>query len=70
MTYVYNDPSEFKDDALKGFAAAYPQYVSRVEGASGFTPGGRTAGGEGQPGHWWRLGALPVVQRRRGYRIR
>src|SRR5215212_799237 len=40
MTYVYNDPSEFKNDALKGFAAAYPQYVSRVEGASGFTRAG------------------------------
>jgi dihydroxyacetone kinase len=40
MTYVYNDPAEFKEDALKGFAAAYPQYVSRVEGASGFTRAG------------------------------
>ncbi|HZA31381.1 MAG TPA: dihydroxyacetone kinase family protein, partial [Propionibacteriaceae bacterium] len=40
MTYVYNDPTEFKNDALKGFAAAYPQYVSRVEGASGFTRAG------------------------------
>jgi D-erythrulose 4-kinase len=33
MTYVYNDPAEFKSDVLKGFAAAYPQYVQRVEGA-------------------------------------
>jgi dihydroxyacetone kinase len=40
MTYVYNDPAEFKNDALKGFAAAYPQYVSPVEGASGFTRAG------------------------------
>src|SRR5919112_1791242 len=40
MTYVYNDPAEFKDDVLKGFAAAYPQYVSRVEGASGFVRAG------------------------------
>src|ERR671921_1204113 len=40
MTYVYNDPTEFKNDALKGFAAAYPGYVSRVEGASGFTRAG------------------------------
>jgi dihydroxyacetone kinase len=40
MTYVYNDPAEFKNDVLKGFAAAYPQYVSRVEGASGFTRAG------------------------------
>src|SRR5215210_5463752 len=40
MTYVYNDPAEFKNDVLKGFAAAYPQYVSRVEGASGFVRAG------------------------------
>lgn len=40
MTYVYNDPAEFKNDVLKGFAAAYPQHVSRVEGASGFTRAG------------------------------
>ena len=40
MTYVYNDPAEFKNDALRGFAAAYPHYVSRVEGASGFTRAG------------------------------
>src|SRR5919112_139126 len=40
MTYVYNDPGEFKNDVLKGFAAAYPGYVSRVEGASGFTRAG------------------------------
>lgn len=40
MTYVYNDPVEFKDDVLKGFAAAYPQYVSRVERASGFIRAG------------------------------
>ena len=23
MTHVYNDPAEFKDDVLRGFAAAY-----------------------------------------------
>jgi len=40
VTYVYNDPVEFKDDVLKGFAAAYPQYVSRVERASGFIRAG------------------------------
>jgi len=40
MTYVYNDPAEFKDDVIKGFAAAYPQYVQRVEGASGFVCAG------------------------------
>ena len=36
MTHVYNDPAEFPSDVIKGFAAAYPQYVQRVEGASGF----------------------------------
>jgi dihydroxyacetone kinase len=40
MTYVYNDPAEFKDDVFTGFAAAYPRYVSRVEGASGFVRAG------------------------------
>jgi dihydroxyacetone kinase len=40
VTYVYNDPADFKNDVLKGFAAAYPQYVSRVQGASGFTRAG------------------------------
>jgi hypothetical protein len=33
MTYIYNGPAEFKNDVSKGFAAAYPQYVQRVEGA-------------------------------------
>jgi D-erythrulose 4-kinase len=36
MTHVYNDPAEFPSDVINGFAAAYPQYVQRVEGASGF----------------------------------
>ncbi len=40
MTHVYNDPAKFKDDILRGFAAAYPQYVSRVENASGFVRAG------------------------------
>jgi dihydroxyacetone kinase len=40
MTYVFNDPSEFKDDVLRGFAAAYPEYVQRVPGASGFVRAG------------------------------
>ena len=87
MTYVYNDPTEFKNDALKGFAAAYPQYVSRVEGASGFTRAGGPLEGKvslvigGGSGHYPSYNgvvgtgfadgaALPVVQRRRGYRIR
>ena len=40
MTYVYNDPAQFKDDVLRGFAAAFSQYVQRVEGASGFVRAG------------------------------
>jgi D-erythrulose 4-kinase len=40
MTHIYNDPAEFASDVIKGFAAAYPQYVQRVEGASGFVRAG------------------------------
>jgi D-erythrulose 4-kinase len=40
MTHIYNDPAEFKNDVIKGFAAAYPQYVQRVEAASGFVRAG------------------------------
>jgi D-erythrulose 4-kinase len=40
MTHIYNDPAEFPSDVIKGFAAAYPQYVQRVEGASGFVRAG------------------------------
>jgi D-erythrulose 4-kinase len=40
MTQIYNDPAEFPNDVIKGFAAAYPQYVQRVEGASGFVRAG------------------------------
>lgn len=40
MTHVYNDPANFKEDVLRGFALAFPQYVGRVEGASGFVRAG------------------------------
>ena len=40
MTYIYNDPAEFKNDVIRGFAAAYPQYVDRVPDASGFVRAG------------------------------
>ena len=40
MTHIYDDPAEFKNDVIKGFAAAYPQYVQRVTGASGFVRAG------------------------------
>jgi dihydroxyacetone kinase len=40
MTHLYNDPAEFPSDVINGFSAAYPQYVQRVEGASGFVRAG------------------------------
>jgi dihydroxyacetone kinase len=40
MTHIYNDPAEFPSDVIMGFAAAYPQYVQRVEDASGFVRAG------------------------------
>ncbi|MCW2810698.1 MAG: Glycerone kinase [Friedmanniella sp.] len=40
MTHVYNDPATFKDDVIRGFALAYPRYVQRVAGASGFVRAG------------------------------
>ncbi len=40
MTHVYKDPAAFKDDVIRGFAAAYPGHVQRVEGASGFVRAG------------------------------
>jgi D-erythrulose 4-kinase len=40
MTHLYNDPAEFPNDVIRGFTAAYPQYVQRVEGASGFVRAG------------------------------
>ena len=40
MTHLYNDPAEFPNEVIQGFAAAYPQYVQRVEGASGFVRAG------------------------------
>jgi dihydroxyacetone kinase len=46
MTRIYNDPAEFKSDVIKGFAAAYPQYVQRVEGASGFVRAGGSLDGK------------------------
>ncbi len=36
MTHVYNDPANFKEDVLRGFALAYPGHVQRVDGAAGF----------------------------------
>jgi len=45
VTHVHNDPAHFKDEVLRGFAAAYPHLVERVEGAAGFVrAGGPTEG--------------------------
>jgi hypothetical protein len=57
MTHVYNDPAEFPSDVIKGFAAAYPQYVQRVEGASGFV----RAGGPLEGRSAWSLAAVPAT---------
>ncbi|WP_427383517.1 dihydroxyacetone kinase family protein [Janibacter sp. G56] len=40
MTHVFDDPAQFKDDVLRGFAAAHPRHVSRVPDASGFVRAG------------------------------
>jgi dihydroxyacetone kinase len=40
MTHVYNDPANFKEDVLRGFALAHPTHVQRVQGASGFVRAG------------------------------
>jgi D-erythrulose 4-kinase len=45
MTHVHNDPAEFKNEVIRGFALAYPGYVERVPDASGFVrAGGVTEG--------------------------
>ena len=35
MTKLYNDPTQFKDELIDGFVAAYSRYVKRVPNASG-----------------------------------
>jgi dihydroxyacetone kinase len=40
VTYLYDDPTRFKDDVITGFGAAYARYVERVPGASGFVRAG------------------------------
>lgn len=54
MTYLFNDPTEFTDELIEGFAAAYPQWVRRVRGGvvrAAETPPGQvalvTGGGSG-----------------------
>ena len=35
MTKLFNDPTNFREELIDGFAAAYRRYVKRVPGASG-----------------------------------
>ena len=44
MTRVFDDPAAFADEALVGFAAAYPDHVARVEG--GVVRAAQSASGE------------------------
>jgi dihydroxyacetone kinase len=45
MTHIYDDPADFKEAVIDGFAVAYGRYVQRVSGASGFVRrGGPRAG--------------------------
>lgn len=46
MTYLYDNPAHFKDDVLRGFAAAYSRYVMRVPNASGFIRCDKTRDGK------------------------
>ena len=36
MTYIFDDPANFKSQVIDGFAAAYARYVERVPNAAGF----------------------------------
>lgn len=46
MTYIYDDPVDFKSQLLDGFARAYGRYVERVPQASGFIRRGGTRAGK------------------------
>jgi len=35
MTHIINDPSDFKEELIEGFVAAYGRYVKRIPNASG-----------------------------------
>ena len=59
MTFVYNDPATFKDDVIRGFAAAYAAVRPAGRGSVGLRPGRRPVGRQGQSGHRRWLGPLP-----------
>jgi dihydroxyacetone kinase len=64
MTHLFNDPAEFRTDAMEGFSAAYSRYVDRVPGASGFVRHGGPLAGKvslvvgGGSGHYPSYGGI------------
>jgi dihydroxyacetone kinase len=64
MTHLYNDPVDFKNDAIEGFSAAFTRYVERVPGASGFVRAGGALAGKvslvvgGGSGHYPSYGGI------------
>lgn len=46
MTYIFDDPADFKNQVIDGFAAAYARYVERVPDASGFVRNGGPIAGK------------------------
>ena len=58
---LYNDPMSFREDMLKGYVAAYPDYVTEVPGGVARAtkmPADKVAvvngGGSGLLRHCWR----------------
>ena len=64
MTFVFNEPAEFKAQAIDGFAAAFERYVQRVPNASGFLRSGGPRAGKvslvvgGGSGHYPSYGGI------------
>ncbi|MBM6401798.1 dihydroxyacetone kinase family protein [Phycicoccus sonneratiae] len=46
MTHIHDDPSQFKEEVIAGFALAYARYVRRVPGAAGFVRRGGPGAGK------------------------
>lgn len=64
MTRVYNEPVDFKEESLAGFASAYGRFVERVTSASGFVRAGGPIAGHvslvvgGGSGHYPSYGGI------------
>jgi dihydroxyacetone kinase len=64
MTRLYNDPAEFRDEAIAGFSAAYARYVERVPGTAGLIRRGGPRAGKvslvvgGGSGHYPSYGGI------------